>query len=108
MSYHFLDPTYPSIFHSVKVLSLDTPGIPNPVDLLPHLHQLESFNASRISFPIYHDDVNLPFVHTLRHLRLRGISVQWMSGRTFHVLEVCTLIFPFHHDVLHTFSTTLP
>ena len=104
----FLAPTYPSIFHSVKVLCLNTPGMPNPVDLLPHLHQLETFTASHISFPIYHDDVNLPFVHTLRHLSLRAVSVQWMSGRTFHVLEDCTLIFPLHHPVLHTFSTTLP
>ena len=101
-------PAYPSIFHSVKVLSLDTPGIPSPVDLLPHLHQLERFTASHISFPIYHNDVDLPFVHTLRHLSLRAVSIQWMSGRTFHVLENCTLIFPLHRQVLHTFSTTLP
>ena len=103
-----LAPAYLSIFHSVKVLSLDTPGILNPVDLLPHLHQLKTFNASHIPFPSYNDDVNLPFVHTLRHLSLRAVSIQWMSGRTFHLLEHCTLIFPLHHHVLHTFSTTLP
>jgi hypothetical protein len=56
----FLVPTYSSIFHSVKVLSLDTPGLPNPVDLLPHLHQLETLTASHLLFPsitmmsIYH------------------------------------------------------
>ena len=104
----FLAPAYPSIFHSVKILSLDTLRIRNPVDLLPHLHQLETFTASHISFPIYHNDINLPFIHTLRHLRLRASSIQWMSGRTFHVLEHCTLIFPLHRRVLHTFSTTLP
>ena len=104
----FLAPTYPSMFHSIKVLSLDTPGIPNPVDLLPYLHQLESFTASHISFPVYHDGANLPFVHTLRHLRLKAASIQWMSGRTFHVLEDCTIIFPLHHTILHAFSATLP
>ena len=104
----FLAPAYPSIFQSIKDLSLDTPGIHNPVDLLPHLHQLETFNASHISFPIYQDDVNLPFIYTLHHLKLRAASIQWMSGRTFHVLEHCTLIFPLHHNILHTFSTTLP
>src|SRR6266404_9598293 len=108
MSYHFLAPTYPSIFHSVKFLSLDTPGIPNPVDLLPHLHQLETFTASHISFPIHHTHVNLPFIHTLRHLSLRAVSIQWMSGRTFHALEDCTLIFPLHQQVLHPFTTILP
>ena len=104
----FLAPTYPSIFHSVKVLCLDTPRLPNPVDLLPHLHQLESLTASHISFPIYPNDVDIPFVHTLRHLSLRAASIQWMSGKTFHALESCTILFPIHHHVLHTFSTTLP
>ena len=104
----FLAPTYPSIFHSIKELSLDTPGLPNPVDLLPHLHQLESLTASHLSFSTYPNDVDLPFVHTLRHLSLRAVSVQWMSGRTFPALERCTLLFPLHRHVLHTFSATLP
>jgi len=103
----FLAPTYSTIFHSVKVLSLsfDTPGLRNPVDLLPHLHQLESLTASHISFP---NDVDLPFVHTLRHLSLRGVSIQWMSGKTFHALESCTLLLPRHRHIQHAFSTTLP
>ena len=104
----FLAPTYPSIFHSVKVLYLDIPRLPNPVDLLPHLHRLETFTASRLSLPIYLNDVDIPFVHTLSHLTLTHVSIQWMSGRTFHALESCTLLFPIHHHVLQTFSTTLP
>jgi len=103
----FLAPTYSSMFHSIKVLSLDTPGLNNPVDILPHLHQLEALTASHLSLPIYHNDVNLPFVHTLRHLSLRAVSIQWMSGRTFYALETCTLLFPFHRHVLHEFRTTL-
>ena len=31
-----------------------------------------------------------------------------MSSRIFNFLEDCTLIFPLHHHVLHTFSATLP
>jgi hypothetical protein len=104
----FLANSYPSIFRSVKVLYLDTPGMPNPVDLLPHLRQLEALTASHISFPIYRNDFNIPFVHTLRHLTLRAVSIQWMSGRTFHVLESCTILFPLHRPVLQTFRTTLP
>jgi len=104
----FLAPTYSSMFRSVKVLCLDTPRLHNPVDILPHLHQLEALTASHLSLPIYHSDVNLPFVHTLRHLSLRAVSIQWMSGRTFHALETCTLLFPLHRHVHHTFRTTLP
>jgi len=64
----FLAPTYPSIFHSVTVLCPHTPGLLDPVDLLPHPHRLEALTASHLTFPIYHNDVNIPFVHTLRHL----------------------------------------
>ena len=104
----FLTPLHPPLFHSVKVLSLDTHGIRDPVDLLPHLHRLESFNASYLPLPTYNGHIDIPFVHTLRHLRLTSISIQWMSGRTFHVLENCTLIFPLHQHALPTFNTSLP
>ena len=104
----FLIPMYSSIFRSVTVLAIDTPGLRNPVDLLPHLHQLEALTASHLSLPIYGNGVDLPFVHTLRHLSLRAVPIQWMSGRTFHALETCTLLFPLHRHVLHVFRTTLP
>ena len=104
----FLAPSYSSFFHSVTVLSLNAPGIRDPVDLLPHLHQLERFTVSHLSFPTYPNHIELPFVRTLRHLSLRATSIQWMSGRIFHALEDCALIFPRQQHVLHTFSTTLP
>ena len=104
----FLTPLYPSFFHSVNVLSLDSHGIRDPVDLLPHLHRLQSFTASYLPLITYHSHIDIPFVHTLRHLRVKSVSIQWMSGRTFHVLENCTLIFPFHQQLLHTFNTSLP
>jgi len=106
----FLAPTYPCIFHSVTVLCLHTPGLLDPVDLLPHIHRMEALTASHLTFPIYHNDVKIPFVHTLRHLTLRAVSIQWMSGRTFRVFESCTILLPCRHQVLHTFSTctTLP
>ena len=103
-----LAPVYSSIFNSIKVLCLDIPGADNPIDLLPCLYQLEALTISHLSLPIYRPDVKLPLVHTLRHLRLRAASVQWMSSRTFHVLESCTIIFPRHHHALHISRTTLP
>ena len=104
----FLALAYSSFFRSVKVLSLNAPGIHDPVDLLPHLHQLEIFTVSHLSFPIYPNHIELPFVRTLRHLSLRAAPIQWMSDRTFHALEDCALIFPRHQYALHTFHTTLP
>ena len=104
----FLVPAYSPIFRSVKVLFLDISGTHDPVDLLPHLHQLEELTASYLSLPIYADHINLPFVNTLRHLRLRAVSIQWMCGRTFPVLESCTIRFPLHRHIPHIFSTILP
>jgi hypothetical protein len=104
----FLVLTCSSIFRSVTVLSLDTLGLRNPVELLPHLHQLETLTAAHLPLPVYDNSINLRFVHSLRHLKLRSASIQWMSGRTFRTLESCTLLVPLHRHVLHTFRTTLP
>jgi len=79
-----------------------------PVDLLPHLKQLESFTASQLCLSASPLDVDLPLVHTLSQLNLKGVSVQWMAGRTFHALKSCTLILPTHHHSIHTLSTLLP
>jgi len=103
-----LVPVYSPIFRAVKVLFLDISGKHDPVDLLPHLHQLEKFTASHLSLPIYTQHIDLPFVSTLRHLTLRAVSIQWMSGRTFDVLESCTIGFPHHYHILPVFSTSLP
>jgi len=103
-----LAPAYPSIFHSIKVLCLDTPGMTEPVDLLPYLKQLESFTASQLCLSVCPLDVDLPLVHTLSQLKLKGVSIQWMAGRTFHTLKSCTIILPIHHHSVHTLGTLLP
>jgi hypothetical protein len=104
----FLVPTYSSIFRSITVLSLDASGLRDPVDLLPHLHQLEALTASHVPLPVYQYNADLPFIQTLRHLTLRSVSIQWMDDRTFHVLESCNLSFPPYHYFVLAFSTTLP
>jgi len=104
----FLVPTYSPFFRSVKVLFLDISGRHDSVDLLPHLHQLETLTASHLSLPTYGYDIELPFVNTLRHLTLRAVSIQWMSGRTFEVLESCIITFPPHRHTLPIVGTTLP
>jgi len=91
-----------------KVLCLDTPGMTEPADLLPHLKQLETFTASQLCLSACPLDVDLPLVHTLSQLNLKGVSIQWMAGRTFHALKSCTLILPTHHHPIHTLGTLLP
>jgi len=105
-----LVPNYLFIFRSVTVLSLDAQGLRSPgeIDLLPHLYRLEVLTASHLPLPVYPSNAEWPFLYTLRHLTLRSVSIQWMSGKTFHVLESCNLIFPPDHHDLHPFCTTLP
>jgi len=106
----FLVPNYLFIFRSVTVLSLDAQGLRSPkkIDLLRHLCRLEVLTASHLPLPDYPYDADWPFLHTLRHLTLKSVSIQWMSGKTFHVLESCNLIFPPGHHDLHPFRTILP
>jgi hypothetical protein len=103
-----LAPVYSSVFHFIKVLCLDTPAMSEPVDLLPHLEHLETFIASHLPLSTYPLHVDLPFTRTLRHLRLKAVSIQWMGGRTLSVLKTCTLILPLHHHSVHTLGTRLP
>lgn len=103
-----LAPVYSSVFNFIKVLCLDAPVMSEPVDLLPHLKHLETFTASHLPLPTYPLYVDLPFTRTLRHLRLKAVSIQWMGGRTFRVLKACTLILPLHHHSIRALGTLLP
>ena len=68
--------------------------MPDSFDLLPHLLRIEVLDLSNISLPPYADDVDLPLVHSLHHLRLNVVSIQWMGGRKFAQLQSCSIHSP--------------
>ena len=80
----------------------------SPVNILPHLQRLDSFTARYLHLPIYPHDAHLPLVQTLRHLRLKSVSVQWMAGKTFSVLQTCDITFPHHIDTIRLQPVTMP
>jgi hypothetical protein len=81
----------------------------SPVDILPHLHRVETFYASNLCLPFYPPDAYLPLIHTLRSLNLKSVSVQWMAGHVFPALEECEVKFPPHADNTHAFQpVTMP
>ena len=88
------------IFSSLTILRLICRRMGNPVDILPHLHKLETFEAHHLFLPIYPPDTDLSLLRTLRVLHLKSVSVQWMEARIFPVLEECTIISPHHADVI--------
>ena len=95
-------PACSHIYHSLTTLEVQLlKRMDSPVDILPHLHSLETLEASRLCLPLYPPDSALPLVHTLRFLYLKSVSVHWMAGRVFPALEKCSIIFPHHTDTFH-------
>ena len=104
-----LQPGYLSIFGTLTTLTITlSKRMESPIDILPHLHQLERFHAQHLHFPIYSSDTSLPLIQTLRDLSLRSVSVQWMAGKMFPVLQSCYITFPHYIDTICLQSVTMP
>ena len=99
---YLVQPTHFHIFSSLTILRLICRRMQNPVDILPYLHKLETFEAHYLLLPIYSPSVDLPMIQTLHFLRLKAVSVQWMSDQIFPALKECSIIFPHHADAIHS------
>jgi hypothetical protein len=84
-------PAHASLFGSLTTFKAHLPKMSESVDLLPHFNRLEVLELTNLLLPLYASH-NLPFCHTLHHLYLRAVSIQWMGGQVFPQLESCTLI----------------
>ena len=91
---HFFRPEYVQLLHFLTTLRAHTRTMPDSFDLLPHLLRIEVLDLSNISLPSYADDVDLPLIHSLHHLRLNVVSIQWMGGRKFAQLQSCSIHSP--------------
>ena len=80
----------------------------SPVNILPHLQRLENLDAGCLYLPIYPPDAPLPLIQTLRSLSLQSVSVQWMVGKVFPVLQECSIIFPHQIDTIYLQPVTMP
>jgi len=98
---YLVQPTFLHCFFSLTTLTIKlSRKMENPVDILPHLQRLKYFEAQRLYLPIYSPDASLPLIQTLRSLRLKSVSVQWMAGKVFPALESCSITFPHHIDAI--------
>jgi len=89
------------ITHSLTTLSIQlSKKMGSPVDILPHLHSLKTFEARNLCLPLYPADTSLPLTHTLRSLNLKSVSVQWMASQVFSALESCRVESPHHADII--------
>ena len=99
---YLAQPACSHIYHSLTTLKIHLfKRMDSPVDILPHLHRLETLEACRLCLPSYSSDSSLPLIRTLRFLYLKSVSIQWMAGHVFPALEKCRIIFPLHADTIH-------
>ena len=107
---YLAQPAWLRITHSLKTLKIQlSKRMDSPVDILPHLQGLETFEARHLYLPICTPGASLPLTNTLQFLSLRSVSVQWMAGHVFPVLKVCHIMFPHHADTIQALQpVTLP
>jgi len=81
-------------FRSLTTFHAIVQKMDEPIDLLPHFSKLEVLEITNLLLPPYQDETPLPFVQTLRYLYLKTVSIEWMAGRVFPVLDTCTIVTP--------------
>jgi len=81
-------------FRSLTTFRAVVQKMDEPIDLLPHFSTLEVLEVTNLLLPSYQDDTPLPFVQNLRSLYLKTVSIEWMAGRVFPLLGVCTIATP--------------
>ena len=104
----FLRPHWFSVLRNLTGLIINGRDIDEPFELFPTFTQLQIFEADRLHLPSYEPNVNLPLVSTLRKLRLRACSIQWMAGRQFPCLEECVILLPRHWATIRQHEVQLP
>ena len=109
---YLFQPEHSSICCSLTTFIAKVPKMNQPVDLLPHFMKLEVLELTNLLLSVIDNGSPLPLAHTLHHLYLKSVSIQWMGGQVFSQLENCTIIAPLsgpslHHDVQLPVCTAL-
>jgi len=81
-------------FRSLTTFRAVVQKMDEPIDLLPHFSKLEVLEVTNLLLPLYQNETPLPFIQTLHSLYLKTVSIGWMAGRVFPVLDACTIITP--------------
>ena len=93
-------PCYRPFFSRLRYFKVDVREMKEPADILPYFENLEVLEAYRLHLPAYSHERDLPIVRTLKRMNIKIVPVQWMSGRTFPLLEDCTIVWPHHPETL--------
>ena len=93
-------PYFATIFHHLVTFKVKVREMRTEVDILTSLERLETLEAHHLRLPSYSLDTDLPLVRTLKRMKIKLASVQWMAGRIFPNMEECTIIRPFYPETL--------
>ena len=96
------EPCYRPFFSRLRYFKVDVREMKEPADILPFFENLEVLEAYRLNLAVYCHDRDLPLARTLKRMSIKIVPVQWMSGRTFPLLEDCTIVWPHHPETLHS------
>ena len=106
---YLVQPDCLHVFCSLTSLTISlSKRMERPANILPHLQRLEIFDAQHLCLPIYPLDAPLPLIQTLRDMQLKSVSVQWMAGKVFPVLQSCSITFPLQFDSICLHPVTMP
>jgi hypothetical protein len=105
---HFFQPRWFPVLQNLRVFIVNGRGLLEPFHLLPAFTQLQIWEADHLPLPLYDPDTNLPLLSTLRGLKLRASSVQWMAGREFPCLTECAILLPHHWRAVQGNAVQLP
>ncbi len=106
---YLVQPDCLTVFCSLTTLTIWlSKRMESPADILPHLQRLEIFHARHLYLPIYPPDAPLPLIQTLRDLSLAYVSVQWMTGKVFPLLQACSISFPRQIDTIYLQPVSIP
>ena len=106
---YLVQPDCLHVFCSLTDLTISlSKRMERPANILPHLQRLKNFNARTLCLPFSPPDAPLPLIQTLRDLKLQSVSVQWMAGKVFPVLQRCKITFPHQIDTICLQPVTMP
>ena len=104
---HFSQPQFTSIFRSLITFKFGARDMHFEADILPYFERLETLEAYGLGLPSYPPDMDLPVVRTLKHIKLKSVSIQWMMGREFPMVTECEITWPRQIETFHK-GTSLP
>ena len=107
-SAYFLQPHWIPVLQNLSALIVNGKDVHGQFELLPTFTQLQIFEADHLPLPLYGPNTNLPLLCTLRKLRLRASSVQWIAGRQIPYLEECAILLPHHWEAVQQHEVELP